>query len=272
MQALLTCRALSSAPMSSRLDREREFHDKAFGEATRAPVWKFYEIQRYDIEHYSRLIDEYGRGAVLEYGCGAGSGAYRLAHNGAVVTGIDLSEVAIRQAREEAEREGVSDRCEFRVMNAEKLDFPAASFDLVCGTAILHHLDLDRAYSEIARTMKPGGHGVFFEPLGHNPLINAYRRRTPQHRTPDEHPLLETDLELARSYFEHVEASYFHLSTLAAVPLRGRPAFERVLSTLHGIDRALFRIRPLRKHAWMVILEVAQPRVAGSDQPPTASD
>ncbi|MGH2990834.1 MAG: class I SAM-dependent methyltransferase [Microbacterium sp.] len=246
--------------MPSRLESEREFHDRAFGEGTRAPVWKYYEIQRYDNEHYRRLVMRYGQGKVLEYGCGTGSAAYLLARAGASVTGIDLSEVAIRQAQEEAERQGLSDRCSFQVMNAEELAFPADSFDLVCGTAILHHLELERAYREVARTMKPDGHGVFFEPLGHNPIINAYRRRTPQHRTPDEHPLLQSDIELAGGYFNRVETSYFHLATLAAVPFRGRRGFDGLLRALHGLDEALFRIPLLRRQAWMVIVTLTEPR------------
>ena len=108
--------------------------------------------------------------------------------------------------------------------------------------------------------MKPDGHGVFFEPLGHNPIINAYRRRTPQHRTPDEHPLLQSDIELAGGYFNRVETTYFHLATLAAVPFRGRRGFEGLLRVLHALDEALFRLPLLRRQAWMVIVTLAEPR------------
>jgi hypothetical protein len=48
--------------------------------------------------------------------------------------------------------------------------------------------DLSLACSEIARVLRPGGPAIFVEPLGHNPLINAYRKRTPALRTVDEHP------------------------------------------------------------------------------------
>jgi hypothetical protein len=36
----------------------------------------------------------------------------------------------------------------------------------------------------------PAGWALFSEPLGHNPLVNWYRNRTPEQRTEDEHPLL----------------------------------------------------------------------------------
>jgi hypothetical protein len=43
------------------------------------------------------------------------------------------------------------------------------------------------------------------EPLGHNPLLNWYRARAPDLRTPDEHPLLARDLALAESCFDEVD-------------------------------------------------------------------
>lgn len=40
----------------------------------------------------------------------------------------------------------------------------------------------------------------FSEPLGHNPIINWYRNRTPEMRTEDEHPLLIKDIEFAKIF------------------------------------------------------------------------
>ena len=71
----------------------------------------------------------------------------------------------------------------FQVMNAEVLEFPDASFDLVFGVAILHHLDLDTACAEFLRVLRPSGTAVFLEPLGHNPFINLVRWATPAART-----------------------------------------------------------------------------------------
>lgn len=43
---------------------------------------------------------------------------------------------------------GEEDRIEFRVLDAEYLDFPDDAFDLVCGLGAIHHLDLESALSE----------------------------------------------------------------------------------------------------------------------------
>src|SRR3546814_18316951 len=75
-------------------------------------------------------------------------------------------------------------------MNAEAMTFPDDSFDLVFGSGIIHHLDIDRASGEIARVLRPGGRAVFIEPLGLNPAIALYRRFPPRALTPHDPPLL----------------------------------------------------------------------------------
>jgi SAM-dependent methyltransferase len=249
--------------MEDRHLREKEFHDRIYGERRRDDVVrKYYKIMDGRIRFYEEVLVSRSSGRrVLEYGCGQGGHAYLLAEKGAFVTAIDLSETAIEQAEQTARARGLEDNTDFRVMNAEALDFPDDTFDVVCGTAIIHHLDLHKAYSEIARVLKPDGLAVFMEPLGHNPLINLYRGLTPRLRTEDEHPLRLEDFELARSFFEEVEVSYFHLLSLLAVPFGGTRPFPRVLRTLDAADRLLFRHLPAaRKHAWYSVIILALPR------------
>ena len=80
-------------------------------------------------------------------------------------------------------------------------------------------------------------------------------------RTVDEHPMLMQDFELAKRCFGGVETRFFTLSSLAAIPLRKRPSFDRVVGGLDALDRALFRaIPPLRRHAWMAGIVLRSPR------------
>jgi len=63
--------------------------------------------------------------------------------------------------------------------DATELPFADESFDLVFGHAVLHHLpDLDRAFSEFARVLRPGGI-VFFagEPSRSGDKLAAYPKR-----------------------------------------------------------------------------------------------
>lgn len=243
-----------------RISYERRFHNQELSNNIRGSIAKYYSIWKSSKQFYLRLITEYSspKGKSLEYGCGPGSSAFLLAKRGANVTGIDISDVAIRQAKKIALAEHLD--IQFVKMNAEKLLFEPDTFELVCGSGILHHLDLTRAYEEIGRVLQPYGHAVFIEPLGHNPLINLYRKLTPHLRTRDEHPLTMSDLNLATKYFHTLRAKFFHLTSLALIPFRNWSAFDRALAKLDKIDQTLLkRTSPLRRYAWIVVLELSSP-------------
>ena len=96
---------------------------------------------------------------VLEIGCGLGTDGAQFAKAGADYTGIDLTEAAIELARRRFECSGLQG--EFRVADAENLDFADGSFDLVYSHGVLHHTpDTARAVQEIHRVLKPGGRAV----------------------------------------------------------------------------------------------------------------
>ena len=244
-----------------RLEREREFHDERFGSDER-PADRFYAINRASVRWMDGQISEAPTGSrVLDYGCGAGAysarSAARLGHK---VTAIDLSPVAIEHARQTAEAEGIAGNIEFAVMDAENLELPDDEFDLVCGNGVIHHLDLDRGFKEITRVLKPSGRAAFLEPLGHNPVINLYRNRTPDQRSVDEHPLLVKDFATCQRWFSGVEAEYFHLAGLAALPFIDSSRLDGIVGRLDAVDRMLFRVPPVRRLAWMVGLRLTGPR------------
>ena len=251
--------------LDSKQAREREFHNAAFSDGRRAHAAG--AGGAYSILHDSRLFYEgfikvHAPGArMLEFGCGASAMASMFGASAAQVVGIDISDVAVAQATERAAASGL--KATYRVMDAEALEFPDRSFDLICSTAILHHLDLRKAYAQIARTLTPGGHAIFMEPLAYNPVINLYRRLTPSLRTPDEHPLRMEDLKLASEFFDGVEVRYFSLLTLLAIPARHRSGFLRLLFALERMDHALFRTIPwLRRYAWQVVIVLSRPKHA----------
>jgi ubiquinone/menaquinone biosynthesis C-methylase UbiE len=247
--------------MDDRLESERSFHNATFSSNLRDDTAKYYAVTRKSRELYIRSVESLGaRKRVLEYGCGPGSYAFHLAAHQARVTGIDISDVAIRQAREQAAALQLDGQVTFEVMNAESVSFADNSFDLICGTGILHHLSLQKAFKEIQRTLSPNGHAVFIEPLAHNPLITLYRWATPKLRTEDEHPLTMSDLQTARQYFATIETRFFHLSSLGAVPLRKFPFFNRVVHALDRMDETLFRLSPtMKRFAWRVLLTLSRP-------------
>jgi SAM-dependent methyltransferase len=246
--------------VESKQQKEKVFHDKAFSEGTRSRAVKFYTAVSGSRDFYDDfLLANCSNEDVLEYGCGPGFEAVFIAKTASTVTGIDISDTAIEQATERARQERVENAA-FRAMDAEAMDLDDESFDLICGMGILHHLDLNKSLSEIARTLRPNGKAIFIEPLGHNPLINLYRKVTPGLRTEDEHPLLIKDLKLMESYFHKIEPHYFHFSSIMAVPFRRLPVYALLLKALDAADRALFKLLPFaRKYAWQVVIVFSQP-------------
>lgn len=251
-----------------RITREQEFHDARILEedSARQATTKYYILMQRAREKYNQRILALAPGRrLLEYGCSDGEATRLWSEQGAQCTGIDISPEAIRLARLRAEEAGL--RIRYEVMNAEDMSFGDASFDVLVGTGILHHLELDSAYAEIARVLGDDGHAIFIEPLGHNPLINLYRRLTPAMRSEDEHPLRIGDLRLASRYFGNVSVHYQNLFTFAALPFRNTSLFAPLHGLLRGIDTALFTILPFTKRmAWLVYIECSQPvrsRVGG---------
>ena len=98
----------------------------------------------------------------LEIGAGTGYFSLNLLQAGVVkeATCTDISPGMVRTLAVNAARLNLPVRT--ARADAESLPFPDASFELVIGHAVLHHLpDLDRAFGEFHRVLRPGGWIVF---------------------------------------------------------------------------------------------------------------
>ena len=224
---------------------------------------KYYSVTQSSVAYRDALLFDGIKGAVaLDYCCGNGEVAVEMATQGASrVFGVDISSVAIKNARELAKSAGVDDVCEFAVMDAERIGFTDETFDLIHEYGALHHLELRTAYEELARVLKPDGKVVCTEALRHNPLIHWYRKRTPQLRTQweVEHILGVQDLDRARKYFGEVCVGFFHLTVLAAVPFRKTPLFNVLCRTLNRIDSVILKNQRIGKYAWIMVFCMRRP-------------
>ncbi len=115
----------------------------------------------------------------LEIGAGTGYFSLNLLQMGLIgsATATDISPGMLDSLETNAARLGLAVSTE--VSDAELLPFPEKSFDLVFGHAVLHHVpDLERAFSELHRVLRPGGALAFCgEPSRHGDRLAAMPKR-----------------------------------------------------------------------------------------------
>lgn len=196
---------------------------------------------------------------VLDYGCGHGMHAEAIANMGAKeVMGIDLSEESLAIARERIRRAGLENKVSFRAMDAERLEFPAGSFDVVFDGGAFSSIDIAKAYVEISRVLAPGGRLIGIETLGHHPLANLNRwfnkKRGVRTAWAASHIMKTKDLEAAERYFEPEEIRFFHFLGLLALPFARFPGGSLFTALADSLDRILFGALPfLKRYGFKVV-------------------
>lgn len=112
----------------------------------------------------------------LDVGCGHGWYAAEMARAGFTMSGFDRAADQIAEARRHAASCGV--HVDLAVLDAARLPYPDDSFDFAYSINVLHHIvspaDRAAAFSEILRTLKPGGVFFLHEINVENPLFRTY--------------------------------------------------------------------------------------------------
>lgn len=128
---------------------------------------------RYELEPYILDFADFtsARGKrVLEIGVGIGADYLQWLQAGARVTGIDLSQSSLQQARRRCELAGYTP--DLQEGDAENLHFESDSFDLVYSYGVMHHsADVQRCIDEAWRILKPGGRARIM--LYHHPSLTG---------------------------------------------------------------------------------------------------
>ena len=126
-----------------------------------------HEINPLRLEWINACVPLHGK-RVVDVGCGGGILAESIAKKGATVTGIDLSEKALKVADLHSLESGVSVR--YELIAAEALAArEAGQYDVVTCMEMLEHVPDPAAIVQACATLvKPGGH-LFFSTLNRNP-------------------------------------------------------------------------------------------------------
>jgi SAM-dependent methyltransferase len=193
-------------------EREREFHDALAEDIDGAKLGGLRpsELDRAVIA----LLGSVAGLDVLDAGCGQGDWTVHLLVSGARVTSVDLSPGMLGVTAERARSFGLPNAPTLVNAPLERSGLPAASFDVIVGRYVLHHLDMGLAGPELHRLLKPGGRALFVENSSTNPILRLARQTLtgrfgiPRYGTLDEHPLRESDIAPLRCTFDTVSLHY----------------------------------------------------------------
>jgi len=169
---------------------------------------------------------------VLDLGCAEGATLYHLGEpEGAV--GVDLFEDKLAFARSRLPA------CRFVVGSAYELPFDDASFDHVLIRDVVHHVDEpERAASEIARVLSPGGRVDVLEPCRYNPLILVHALTKPEERG-ELRSSMRFLTQLLTPHFDVVAQTRhqaFPLHRIVFHPDMGRPSWGSIGSVRRAVD------------------------------------
>jgi 2-polyprenyl-3-methyl-5-hydroxy-6-metoxy-1,4-benzoquinol methylase len=265
-------------------DQERQFYDQSYAPLLALPdealVWNRDRLVA-DLDNPAQAVYERRRMyrtvmellltcpvsglKVLDYGCGTGDWGLLLATEGAQVTMLDLSPVAIELAVRRARVNGVGDRVRGIARNASDLTcFADAEFDLIYASAAIHHtLKYPHALTELVRVLKPEGRLILAETYGNNRLLNLARRlRWRISREPVEagEEIIFSDREVAvlRRHFRRVDMRPMNCLAMVKRLFRGHfgsPAARWLVGILEAADAVLLRTFPfLRRYCGEVVV------------------
>jgi ubiquinone/menaquinone biosynthesis C-methylase UbiE len=204
--------------------------------------------------YFNELISENSKGnIVLDMACGFGRESIIAAKSKAeLVVGIDLSPVSVKEGNELALKNNLNNII-FSVADCENLYFDDDTFDTIICARMLHHIEFETVMKELQRVLKKDGRVICIEALGINPLLNFYRKVTPEQRTHWETANILTfkHIKVAQKYFKVQNIKYWHfLSPLAK--------FSRVLLPIFNfLDSNFFSNIPfLNRLAWTFTFEL----------------
>lgn len=95
---------------------------------------------------------------ILDAGCGSCAKSVLLAGRGFRVVATDFSASALDLAKDTVRAQGFEDRITLQREDLTALSFPDGTFQyILCWGVLMHIPDLQRAFSELARVLAPGG-------------------------------------------------------------------------------------------------------------------
>jgi len=179
---------------------------------------------------------------ILDVGCGPGFFSMLFGSKGYNVTGIDYSDKMVEEARRNAEAKGVD--AKFFIMDAQNMDFPDSSFDLVLSRDMFWCLERpEAAYREILRVLRPGGMAIVSDG---NYYLHLYNKDYAEAKETLRSMFDNKDVEAGHEYFNKDKVDFGIIENLAKeMPLSHevRPMWDVGTLAAIGCDDVSIHIR-----------------------------
>ena len=153
-------------------------------------------MDTFEKQYFTGILGDLSGKKVLDIGCGSGRITRKLLDKGADLVAADISEEMLKRLKKK-----------FRNLTTIKADiedlpFEDNSFDVVVATFVIVHLkDLQKAFDEVYRVLKPGG---FFA------LSNINQRRAPELKTSSgEKIVIESFYHIPKHVHDALQESFF---------------------------------------------------------------
>ncbi|QDD64079.1 class I SAM-dependent methyltransferase [Herbaspirillum seropedicae] len=134
-----------------------------FGSTAAAYLSSTVHAQGADLQELAAIAAAIPAARVLDLGCGGGHASFAVAPVVEKVIAYDLSPAMLDVVATAAAERGLVNLA-VRQGSADRLDFPDASFDLVCTRFSAHHWrNLPQALAEVFRVLKMGGRFIVID-------------------------------------------------------------------------------------------------------------
>jgi len=173
---------------------------------------------------------------ILDIGTGSGFFPFLLCEHGHHVTGIDITPSMIAEAKQLADK--LHSKAQFLVMDAENLDFPDESFDVILSRNLTWTLpNPRRAYQEWNRVLRPGGILLNFD--GNYGVADFTGEAQELPETFADQAVPKETRHTCMKIKEQLEISY-HSRPAWDVEILGQAGFERMEIDL-GVGRRVYQ-------------------------------
>ena len=184
--------------------------------------WKVH-FEKYDKFRYSteghiltELDDiDFKNKKVLEIGIGQAADSYQIVKRGGIWSGLDLTEAAVKRAKERFKINNVNYE-EAKRGSATHIPWPDNYFDLVYSHGVLHHIpEIEKTQREISRILKPSGKLIIM--LYHKSSLNYWLSITFIRRLSLLLLVILNDLKIFKPHINSI--FYHHINNLKKIGL-----------------------------------------------------